>query len=114
MSERIRVKEHDVQSAILDWLKHKKIFHWRSNTGAFMGVHRGKPRFVRFGKKGSPDIFAVVKGQIIGIECKGEKGFQSQVQKQFEVEFTQAGGVYILAFSLNDVISGLAAGKKGA
>lgn len=99
--------EHEVQSAIIDWLKMKRIFYWRSNTGAFAGTHNGKTRFVRFGKKGSPDIFVVIHGQIIGIEVKGDQGFQSQVQKEFEVEFTRAGGKYLLCFSLDDAIRGL-------
>lgn len=98
------LSEHDVQSQILDWLKAKHVFHFRSNSGAMAGDHKGKRWYVKFGPKGGPDIFAVIKGQIIGIEVKSDKGFQSQVQKEFEVEFTRAGGVYLLCFSLEDVI----------
>jgi hypothetical protein len=101
------IKEHDTQRAILDWLEHKRIFHWRNNVGGFTGVYQGKRRFVKFGKKGAPDIFAVIRGQIIGIEVKGSTGFQSQVQKEFEVEFTRAGGQYLLCFSLEDAIRGI-------
>ena len=101
------LSEHEVQAQILDWLKHKHIFHFRSNSGAMAGDHKGKRWYVKFGPKGGPDIFAVIKGQIIGIEVKSDKGFQSQVQKEFEVEFTRAGGVYILAFKLEDVIRGI-------
>ena len=104
---RPELTEHEVQSVILDWLKAKHIFHFRLNTGSFAGEYKGKKRFVRFGRKGAPDILAVIKGQIIGIEVKGEKGFQSQVQKEFEVEFTRAGGRYILAWDLNDVTRAL-------
>ena len=113
MSARIRIKEHDVQKQIQNWLDAKHIYHWRNNTGAFAGTHGGKSRFIRFGKKGSPDIFAIIRGRIIGIEVKGEKGFQSQVQKEFEVEFTRAGGVYLLCFSLEDAMQGIAGVSHG-
>jgi hypothetical protein len=69
-----------------------------------VGTYKGKRRFVKFGPKGGPDIFAVIAGNIFGIEVKADNGFQSQVQKEFEVEFTRAGGVYLLCFSLEDVI----------
>ena len=102
---RQRSTEHETQSVILDWLKVKRIFHWRSNTGAFVGTYKGKSRFVRFGKKGSPDIFVMIPGRgTFGIEVKASEGFQSQVQREFEVEFVRAGGCYILAFDLDDVI----------
>lgn len=105
--------EHDVQTQIMDWLKLKHFFHFRSNAGAMVGTYKGKRRFVKFGPKGGPDIFVVIRGQIIGIEVKGEHGFQSQVQKEFEVEFTRAGGKYLLCFSLEDAIRGLN-GKGGS
>jgi hypothetical protein len=102
------LSEHEVQAQILDWLKAKKIFHWRSNSGAMAGDHKGKRWYVKFGPKGGPDIFAMLPGhEIFGIEVKSEKGFQSQVQKEFEVEFVRAGGQYILAFSLDDAIRGI-------
>jgi hypothetical protein len=96
--------EHEVQSLILDWLKQKHIWHFRSNAGAMAGSHKGKRWYVKFGPKGGPDIFAIIRGQIFGIEVKGDGGFQSQVQKEFEVEFTRAGGVYLLAWKLEDVM----------
>ena len=105
-----RTLEHDTQSAILEWLEKKHIYHFRMNVGAFLGEYKGKKRFVKFGPKGAPDIIAVIKGQIIGIEVKAQDGFQSQAQKEFEVEFVRAGGIYLLCFSLDDVISGLKAG----
>ena len=100
-------RESDVQSQILDWLAHKHIFHWRNNTGAMAGSHKGKRWFVRFGKKGSPDIFAVIKGRIIGIEVKNDRNPQSRQQYEFQVAFEAAGATYILARTLHDVTSHL-------
>lgn len=107
------MKESDTQKAILDYLAIKRIFHWRNNTGA---TKIGE-RFVRFGDKGSPDIFAVqiitfsggiTGGQVYGIEVKSDtNGKQSEEQHNWQEHFEEAGGVYILARSLDDVIAHL-------
>jgi hypothetical protein len=97
------VKEQDIQRQILDWLELNHIFHWRSNTGAFAGEYKGKKRFVRFGKKGTPDIFAVYDGEIFGIEVKGPNGELSEEQKEWRNEFWHAGGYYVVARCLEDV-----------
>lgn len=84
-----------------------RIFHYRNNTGAtVIGEGKGK-RFLRFGAKGSPDIVCVINGNYVGIEVKGLKGYQSPDQKSFQEGLEGAGGRYILARSLDDVIDGL-------
>lgn len=98
------LKEADIQRQILHWLKLKGIFHFRSNTGAFAGEYKGKKRFVRFGKKGTPDIFAVLGGKIFGIEVKRPKGELSEDQVRFGNELLAAGGEYIVASCLEDVL----------
>jgi hypothetical protein len=104
------VKERDLQKLILDWLALHRIFHWRNNTGAMFGEHKGKMWAVRFGKPGAPDIFAMrptcdpaYGAEMYGIEVKGEDGEQSEDQKKFQEDFTRAGGEYILARCLEDV-----------
>jgi hypothetical protein len=94
------LSEHNVQTQILDWLNLKKIFCYRQNTG---GMVKGR-HFVRFAVKGSPDIIAVIEGQYVGIEVKrpGEK--QSPEQGAFETALVMAGGRYVLAHSLDDVM----------
>ncbi len=79
----------------------KKVFHFRNNTGAMKTEHGG---FYRFGTPGSPDIICCVNGQFVGIEVKGPKGRQSPQQKEFEQALTKAGGRYILARSVDDVV----------
>lgn len=95
--------EHEVQSQILQYLTIKGIFCWRSNTGAMRSIYKGKARFMRFGVVGSPDIFAVVNGNIVGIEVKGPRGKLSAAQDEFGSRLIAAGGSYIVAFSLEDV-----------
>jgi len=95
--------EKEIQKLILDYLKAKKIFHWRNNTGAF----KRDNHFYRFGDNGSPDIFLVIKGQIYGVEVKNEKGKQSEYQKEWQEEFEKAGGVYLLVRSLEELLENL-------
>ena len=99
------VKEKETQKAIMEVLEWKHIFHWRNNSGAIVSEYKGKQRFMRFGDTGSPDIFAVKDGKIIGIEVKSSIGKQSDNQKDWQERFEKAGGTYILAKSINDIIT---------
>ncbi len=108
--QKIKVSESDIQRTILDYLTVKKIFHYRNNSGAMLGSYTSKRSgkkknwFMRFGALGSPDIVCVIGGQYIGIEVKGPEGKQSEHQKEFQENLKKAGGRYILARSLEDVI----------
>jgi hypothetical protein len=98
------MKESDTQKAILEWLAWKHIFHYRNNSGAFK---REDGHFYRFGAVGSPDIVCIIAGQYVGIEVKAPKGRQSDNQKEFQRQLEAAGGKYILAYSIADVIVAL-------
>ncbi|HSY52436.1 MAG TPA: hypothetical protein VLC46_26785 [Thermoanaerobaculia bacterium] len=99
MSSQLPQKESEIQRLILDWLDAKRIFHYRQNSGAF----KEGTRFVRFGAVGAPDIVAVVKGTYVGIEVKAPRGHQTSSQRDFEAMLRMAGGVYVLARSLEEV-----------
>jgi VRR-NUC domain len=98
------VKESDLQRQILDYLALKRIFHYRNNSGAF---DNGHGHFYRFGAPGSPDIICVIKSQYVGIEVKRPGGKQSEYQKEFQRKLEAAGGKYILAHSLDELLSHL-------
>lgn len=93
-------REGEIQSQILDWLKLKRIFHYRQNVGA-MSV--GK-RFIRFGLKGLPDIICVIRGQYVGLEVKADGKDQSVAQVNFGVSLERAGGKYHVVHSLEEAI----------
>jgi len=93
--------EKHIQSQILEYLSIKGVFHWRNNTGALKTESGG---FIRFGAVGSADIFAVKKGTIYGIEVKNSKGKLSPAQIDFGGNLEKAGGIYIVARSVEDVI----------
>lgn len=93
-------KESDIIAAIMQYLAHRKVFFWRQNTGAFTDA-RG--HFYRFSVSGAPDIIVVKYGRCIGIEAKTRHGKQSEAQKTFQKQLEQAGGLYILARSVEDI-----------
>jgi hypothetical protein len=72
----------------------------------FVWATLSEHKWVTFGERrgvGSPDVFAMRKGVCYGIECKGDKGRQSDAQKEFQVRFEAAGGVYVLAKGIDEV-----------
>src|ERR1700691_3381150 len=95
--------EKSTQAAIIQYLELSGIFHWRNNTGSFKNERGG---FYRFGALGSPDIFAVLPptGQLVGIEVKDIHGKLNVNQRAFRDALERAGGRYVLARSLDDVI----------
>ena len=102
---RIRTKsksqpENKVVQACLRWLKDRNIFAWRNNTGtAWIG-----DRPIRYGLVGSADILGLLPdGRFLAVECKSEKGRQSDTQKTFEENITTNKGVYVLAYSAADL-----------
>ena len=56
------------------------------------------------GTPGSPDIVCVIEGQFVGIEVKDEKGKLNPNQVAFKERLEAAGGKYVLARSVDDVI----------
>lgn len=93
--------EQEVQKAIIDYLQYHRVFCWKQNN---TGVYKHSTgRYIPSGKKGLPDIVAVVGGKFVGIECKRKGGVQTESQKLFQTQLERAGGLYILARSIEDV-----------
>ena len=103
--------EGKTQREILVYLKEKGVFCWRNNNGAVFdqklnsgyGGYRSNNIM-----KGVPDIIGIMpdgSGRFLGIEVKAPGGSQSGPQVLFERRTKRAGGVYILAKSVEDVAS---------
>ena len=82
----------------LVFLDARRIFAWHNNTGAL----KVDNRFVRFGKVGSPDIIAVVRGQFWGIECKCGQDKLTSGQVEFSRRLLDAGGRFLLVWDTID------------
>ncbi len=77
----------------------KKIKEYLREIGAFWSMIQGGA----YSKPGDPDIVVCYQGMYIGIEAKTPTGRQSEIQKVREKEIKEAGGIYILARSVEDV-----------
>lgn len=103
--------EGSVVRACLDFLTLKGIVAWRTNT---TGIY--DPVAKRFrpnaGRNGVADILGCLPGgRFLAIECKAGKGKLSPAQIEFQRDIIQAGGLHIVARSVDDVIAVLA--EKG-
>lgn len=96
-----KIPESVLQRAILEWLQTRKgIYFFRSGAGQ---VRMENGRFFKTGKPGCPDITVCKDGQFYGVEVKTKTGRQSATQKKAQQEIEDAGGVYRIVRSLEDV-----------
>jgi hypothetical protein len=93
--------------AIIRYFELRGDLVWRNNTGAFPiqdATHRR--RFFRAGAKGSGDIFVVLapRGEFLSVEVKAgrDRVRESQIEWIHKVE--RAGGLTLIARSLDDVV----------
>lgn len=95
-------KENRVKRDCLLWLARHGIPACENNTGA---VKTEDGRFIRFGFKGSSDIYAILpgSGRVWCIETKYGKNGQSDNQKRFQKIIESAGGIYTVARSKRDL-----------
>jgi hypothetical protein len=56
---------------------------------------------------GTQDIIAVINCQFVRVEVKVPRGDQTEHQRHLQRKLEQAGGKYLLIFSLDDGIAGL-------
>lgn len=95
------MREAVLQNLILAQLADLGVFCWRSNSGA---ATRGD-RLIRFGKIGQPDVMAILPGgRFLGVEVKSDRGKQTVEQRAFQTAVELAGGTYIVARELADVM----------
>lgn len=109
-----RTPESAVLRACLSYLAVRGIRAWRNNSGLAMFAGKsGKPRPVRFGKQGQADILGYMPdGRFVAVECKASDGKATPDQEEFLADVRRAGGVAILARSLDELIAGLEAANR--
>ncbi len=115
-------QENSVQRACLNYLRLKGILCWRANSSPIPLPKGGFRSFA--GLRGVADILAVVPmtvdvvgrgpmifGILLACECKSPTGKLSKHQEAFRDAVVNAGGIYVVARSVNDLIEALA--KEG-
>jgi hypothetical protein len=78
-----------------------RAFFWRANTGGA----KTDQGFIRFGVAGQADVLGVAGSRFVAIELKSDTGRQSAEQRAFEARITSAGGLYILARSVEQALT---------
>jgi hypothetical protein len=93
--------EKKVQTSILHWMIGRGILAAITDAGVLYGATCGIPR-------GWPDLTGCMPGgRFIGVECKADKGRQSEDQKEVQRIIEKMGGLYILAHSLDEFLAEL-------
>jgi DNA-binding transcriptional LysR family regulator len=109
----IHTPERDVLAACLEFLKrHPKIgFAVRMSSGvARYKDERGVERVVRYGFKGCPDLWAMLRGsgRLVVVEVKSDSGTVTPEQQAVLEAVSNGGGIAVLARSVDDVWKALA------
>lgn len=106
--------EKDIQKQIMEWLEYRpNCFVWRQNAGMRVGKYTNKVgqtsthAFRSASVQGISDIIGIWHGRPLAIEVKQPKKEPTPEQRQFLDRFRAAGGIAIVAHSLDEVMSGL-------
>ena len=99
------MKEKQIQNQILRTFGTRPdVRLWRANAGTASFGPPGSRRTVAFGLRGQADLTGILPGGIrLEIEVKGPNGRQSREQKFYQQMIERFGGVYVLAWSVEDV-----------
>lgn len=93
--------ERAVQRAILLWLRANGCLVAVTDAGA---AYKAGAFGADTVPAGWPDITGLLPdGRFIGVEVKAHGGRQSLVQKRMEQEVRKRSGIYVLAYSVEDV-----------
>ena len=107
-------READVLKACMEYLSARGVFHWRTNNIPAYSVKR-KCYLSFHGIKGVADIIGILppfrpsqfteirRGVMVAIETKRIGNKQSEDQIKFQERVELLGGVYVLAFGVDDV-----------
>jgi hypothetical protein len=99
------MSEMDTVNAIIDYIELTGGVAIRINAGMrIIEGQDGKRRAFRGAPKGTSDILACIRGQFIAIECKDGRGKPTPEQVEFLERVRSAGGIGLVAWSLDDVI----------
>lgn len=99
--------EKDIKRHIIEWLFYQKCFCWVNST---VGIWDQKKNSFRkltgTGQmRGVSDILGIWKGRPLAIEVKRSGGRLSIHQQAFLLKFAEAGGIAMVAHSVEDVES---------
>ncbi len=97
--------ENKIKKQLIALLDAYGVFHWPAAASPY-------------GVGGVPDRLAVVKGWVIGLECKAPGKGPTVMQAKFGVDLKNAGGIWMLIdgdaklYALEVLLTGLGLRKK--
>ena len=110
MSLNSKLKETQIQRAIIECLRFQRIACWRINT---VGIPNGNGGFRQNSEmRGMADIAVIYKGLSVWLEVKRPKGKQTQAQFEFQHAVERAGGFYFIVKSVEDALKAINEVKK--
>lgn len=98
--------EAKVSAAVDKYLKKIGVINIRTNAGAWSD---DSGNVIMGAKAGTSDKTCCIAGRFVAVECKAEKGKQSEAQAKYQARVEALGGLYILARSAADVRTALVA-----
>lgn len=101
--------ESQIQKTMLEWFKYQpNTFVWRQNSGAmYQESKTGRHGFKTASVDGISDIMGIYKGYPIAVEVKRPGGKPTEKQTDFLTNFAKAGGIAMVASSLEEMIKDL-------
>lgn len=95
-----------VNSILLAVGRLESVFAWKVQVGTFRALDNAK-RIIKVGEDGHSDILMVVApiGRVIGVEVKTGNAVQNKYQKAWQKALEKRGGIYLVARSVDDVLS---------
>lgn len=111
----IEPSEATIQNAILRYLAMNPLIAWanRFNTGAAVVESQDangatRRRYIRYAFPGCSDILGqLIDGRFLAVEVKAKGNKATEEQAAFLAKVAKAGGVAILAYSIDDVQTAL-------
>lgn len=100
---------NNLTRAVIDYINAIGGKAWRNNTGARAINYERKNgqtgrSFIKFGEKGSSDVFALYRGTFYSIEIKTGRDKLSDDQVRWMDEINERGGVAFETRSIDDVM----------
>lgn len=96
-----------IKKAICEYLSYQRgcLFWVNASTGIYDPTKKlfRKPRS-QYQRNGVADILGIYQNKPLAIEVKSAKGRLSEAQECFLADFKRAGGIAIVARSIDDVI----------
>lgn len=105
----MKTTEKQIQDLMIDYLRlQHKTYVWRQNAGSmFVDSPTGRHGFRASSAKGISDIIGVWHGIPLAIEVKRPGNKPTELQWEFLKRFQEAGGLSIVAYSLNGLKNAL-------